>query len=642
MRATLRVAQFAFQQLFNNGEALGSYAVSGLNGNGVHAGSHLLGVDGEAFCVYVVVLVNNLTHHVDNDNLFDSSVSNDVGNGGSGVGEYVAGHVRANFVDAYVGSSEVLGLSSVVDVAVSRIAAVVVAYESNETGTPSFEASRHGPGVGLGVVVASIGRSDSVAIESAEGSTVNVVVLVAGRAAALGSDDAVFYEVERYASTGQFKAEGTGNGSGEGAGSLVEVHVGDVAGNESGNAKSFVDASSNVNVGEEDGALLVAEAEVGAVEHDSGSIGTAVYTRVEEPAEGFVILGSHNIGIVARVVAHPDYVRTGGEGSVNAVVARRTVGATGGGVVLEERGAGNSCAGIVSDTASGSLVVGSVEIGFAVRIGDGNYNIDSTRSGDVERSGEGEVIGATGSNIDAGYVLNNGGAAVDGILHFVAGESVTAIVDDGTGNSSIGVDGEHAGNGDGSELDLVCNGSVNAELVNAENPLVGGLSHDSDVDGLASIICEASGNPGVVAVVGATYLTTVDEGVGEISHAGAGSGHVDGDDLGISSATACSLELNDVVGIDGDSGGDEPAVNSTASSGLGDTSCASAASAEVYYSPSIAKIVDVGVVGESIVFDGGPTGRKSTNATIVGVHIVKILVEYRLLSRCSKSHAENY
>lgn len=642
MRATLRVAQFAFQQLFNNGEALGSYAVSGLNGNGVHAGSHLLGVDGEAFCVYVVVLVNNLTHHVDNDNLLDSSVSNDVGNGGSGVGEYVAGHVGANFVDAYVGSSEVLGLSSVVDVAVSRIAGVVVAYEGNEAGAPSLEASRHGPGVGLGVVVASVGGGDSVAIESAEGSTVNVVVLVAGRTAALGSDDAVFNEVERYASTGQFKAEGTGNGSGEGAGCFVKVHVSDVAGNESRNVEGLVDASSNVSVGEEYGALLVAEAEVGAVEHDSGSIGTAINSAIVEPFQSYVILSSHNIGIVASVVAHPDYVRTGSESCMDAVMATRAVGALSGSEVFKERGAGNSCAGIVSDTAGGSLVVGSVEISLAVRIGDGYNNIDSTGSSHVKGSGEGEVIRATGGNIDTGYGLNNGGAAVYGILHIEASERLAAIVDDGAGNVSVGVDGEHAGDGDRGKLDLVGNGRIDAELVNAHDPLVSGIGYEGEVDGLACISCEAGVDP---AVLGGTYtkLMAEEESVGKVSHVGTGGRNIDGENLGVGSATTCSHEFNDVVGVgNSNSGGDEPAVNGTAGSGLGDTSCAFAASAEVYYSPSIAKIVDVGVVGESIVFDGSPTGRESANASIACVHIVEILVENRLLSRCSKSHAENY
>lgn len=627
------------QQLFNNGEALGSDAVSGLNGNGVHAGSHLVGVDGEAFCVNVVVLVNNLAHHVNNGYLFDSSVGNDVSNGGSGVGEYGAGHAGAYFVDANIGGVEVLGHSNIVNLAVGRIAAVVVVNESNETGAPSFVVGGHGPGVVAAVGVASVGGSDSVAIESAEGSTVNVVVLVVGGTAALRSDDAVFYEVEGNACAGHVSAEGTGDGSGNGAGSFVESYVGDVNGNESGNAESFVDAVSYITAGEEDGALVVAEAEVGAVEHGSGSIGAAVYAGVVEPAEGLVVVGGHNVGVVTSVVAHPNYVRTGSESSVNAVVAGRTVGATGGGEVLEEGGTSYGVGSVVDGDVDGSHVVGGV-VSHAVRIAYHYVYGVSAASSEVAGNGVGEVVGAANGDVAAYGVVCYVCAAVDVIGNNIGGDSVESVVVNSTANVEVGVLGNEAStSGSSGEAELVGGRNANNYIVEESVVSVLGIELESDVDALAAISGEVDA---VLVVAGVGKGGYIEDSVGEVSLGVAGGGNQNSQALNIAGAVAVCVEHKAVVsGVEVDLRSHEPTVNALggATGNVRDSNSYMVAG-ESGNVPSVTERGVAGVVGETITV-GYPTGGKSTNTSAaVNAAALKILRE-KVLSRHHTCQAES-
>ena len=216
------------EELFNNGEALGADAVSSLNGSNIHTVCIAFGIEYYAFCVNIVLGVDGLTESVNNLNFFDSLTSFDGYESGSRVGENVKNNVGTNLVDAYISSIEVSGLSSVENLAVGRICAVVVAYESNETAAPGLYglvAVAEGLGKSVGVSFAEAVARDSVTVYVADGCTEYVVVLIVVASTALRSDDGILNEVEGYAGVSKTEVHGevTFNGAGYFAGSLVVV-----------------------------------------------------------------------------------------------------------------------------------------------------------------------------------------------------------------------------------------------------------------------------------------------------------------------------------------------------------------------------------------------------------------------------------
>lgn len=598
------------EELFNNGEALSADAVSSLNGSNIHTVCIAFGIEYYAFSVNIVLGVDGLTESVNNLNFFDSLTSFDGYESGSRVGENVKNNVGTNLVDAYISSIEVSGLSSVENLAVGRIVAVVVAYESNETAAPGLNglvAVAEGLGKSVGVSFAEAVARDSITVYVADGSTEYVVMLIVVASTALRSDDGILYEVEGYAgiSKTEFHGEVTFNGAGNFAGSLIVVQVVDSNVSKAGLLKSGVDAGSNAVVGEENRALFVAEGEVGTVEHGCRSVGTGA---VVEPAEGFVSGSSHSVGVVTGVVAEPDYiVVVVSESSMYAIVAAGAVGALTSGEVLKEGYAVYSACSVVSYNSLGKNIVGVVNVFNTIGVAYDNGYVVSTSVAECERSASGEGVSLVVGNAEIVDSLGNGVTTIDDVGKVKAVEGGSTLAEDRTGKVYI-THRSNLGKYNRGEDDFVLSRLVYFYIVNKEKVHVIAVLDDSNVDGLTCIsgkVCR------IFSPIIITCRNIDDRSTKRRTAAGVGGGNLYLETIGVACFVSHCFKSQCVAAFsgDGDGGSDKPTVSGTriCEPGLA-TNARSRITLAGNTNPSLAVVLAIGGV---VVVEHSPTGRNS-------------------------------